>query len=220
MCLWVNLEYLEIISAPNELVKSKIAQVIERWVLEQGCGVQGARTPGMVVQGQIDQERVVRMQGVQGDPAAKDQRWLFDRKVKVDYESADVLSLERYEECWPSDAQRDEGGIKYVNFRPSTGEVIRLEDIMKPGFEQPLNFAAEGRFRTVYQLGPNPSFKDSLFSFPQNRFRLTRNFSIGLEGLTFFYQTDEIGPRALGGVSFFLPYSDFRNLLRPDAHIP
>jgi hypothetical protein len=220
VCLWVNLEYPEVISAPNEAVRTKIKQAIERWVLEQGCGVENAKTPEMVVQSQIDQERDFRIEEAQGNSATKDSRWLFDRRVKVDYESANVLSLERYEECKASDAQGDEGGIEYVNFRPSTGVVIRLEDIMKPGFEKPLNSAGEVRFRAQYKLAPNIPFKEALFDFPEDRFQLNRNFSVGPEGLTFFYQNGDIGPLARGGVSFFLPYSAFRNLIRPDAHIP
>jgi hypothetical protein len=220
--LWVNLEYPEVISAPNEAAKAKITQVIDRWVLQEWCvaGYKTAKTPEKLVQDFVDREKVLRKSMAQDANGPTDRRELFDRKVKVNYESANVLSLEHYEECQEMDGMWDEGGIEYLNFRPSTGEPIRLQEIMKPGFEKPLNSIAEGRFRTVFQLGPNPGLDGSLFHFPQNHFQLNRNFSIGADGLTFFYHTDEIAARAAGGISFFLPYSDFRNLLRPDAHIP
>jgi hypothetical protein len=222
VCLWFNLEYPEVISAPNEAVKTKITQVIQRWVLQEWCqpGYKTAKTPEMVMQNFIDREKVLRNRVEQVAPEDKDQIELFDRKVKVDYESAHVLSLGHYEECKEMDGMWDEGGIEYMNFRPSTGEPIRLEDVMKPGFEEPLNSIGERRFRAQYKIDANASLAEAGFHFPQNHLQLNRNFSIGRDGLTFFYHTDEIGPRARGGTSFFLPYSDFRSLLRPDAHIP
>ena len=137
----------------------------------------------------------------------------------MQYESVHVLRL-RGEEGEYTGGAHPNDGVSYANFRPSTGEGIRLQDILKPGFENPLNSLAELRFRAVENLDATASLKEAGYVFPQNQFKLNDNFFIDPKGLTFVYDPGEVGCVACGSPRIFLPYADLRNLLRPDARIP
>jgi hypothetical protein len=219
-CVWIDIEYPEVISAPSESAKTKINQAIQHWVLAPATGssdpdpAEGPmfKTPEAAFQDFIDGEK---------DPNINPMgfAWWFKRKVKVEYESANVLSLSS-ERAGFSGGAHENGRMDYLNLRPSTGEPIRLQDIFKPGFEKRLNSIGEVRFRALKNLDPKASLRENNIWFPNNRFQLNDNFAIGPGGLTFQYNSYEITCFACGAPSVFLPYSDLRNLLRPDAKIP
>ena len=145
--------------------------------------------------------------------------WSFERKVEVKFESANVLSLSREQEGFSGGAHEN-GRVDYANFRPSTGEPIRLRDILKPGYEKPLNAIGEVRFRASENLDPKASLRENNFKFLNDRFQLNDNFFIDAKGLTFQYNSYEVACFACDAPSVFISYSDLRTLLRPDAHIP
>jgi hypothetical protein len=90
----------------------------------------------------------------------------------------------------------------------------------KEGFAAPLNAIGECRFRAFEGLSPQESLKEAHFHFPNDQFQLDQNFAIGAEGLTFYFDADEIAWHAAGPINLLLPYADIQTLLRPDADIP
>lgn len=221
VCVWFDLTYPEAISAPSEVAKTKINHAILQWVLEEfeGGGDAGgtfAKSQETLYQKFVNQERDYRSE-------LSDRSLLgfwFERKVKVVYLSANVLSLSRDQEGDTGGANPT-GRLDYANFRPSTGAPLLLEDILKPGFEKSLNAYGEVRFRALKHLDPLASFKEAGFNFEPNGFYLNEhNFTIGPKGLTFQYDEYEVSCFACGAPAVFLPYSGLRRLLRPDANIP
>jgi hypothetical protein len=173
----------------------------------------------MVAHDFIGCEKVVRNGGGNGDPAGSHWGWYFNRKVKVDYQSANVLSLERVDVV-ETMGDKPTGGTRYLNFRPSTGDAIRLEDILKPGFEKPLNSIGEVRYRAALDLAADQEFSEIGIDFGEGGFQLGSEFSIGPEGLVFFLNPHTIAWLETSGHGILLPYSTFRNFIRPDAHVP
>ncbi|MGO8786269.1 MAG: DUF3298 domain-containing protein [Terriglobia bacterium] len=217
-CVWIDIEYPEVISASSEPGKAKINHVILQWVLEglDSPGFAGdtiAESQEELFQDFIDREKDFRDQG------DSDVGFWFERKVAVVYESANVLSLSRGQSGDTGGAHPN-GRVDYANFRPSTGEPIRLRDIFKAGFEKSLNSIGEVRFRAFENLDPKASLRENNFWFPNDRFQLNDNFFIDGKGLTFQYNSYEVNCFACGAPSVFLSYSDLRNLIRPGAKIP
>ncbi len=214
VCAWGNIEYPEVVSAPNETVENKITRAIGQWVLEYEPVQSGevARTPDAVIQDFID-----RAKG-DGSGLGNFEFGHLDRKVKVNYESTNVLCLERDEEWYRPN--HVEELVDFMNLRASTGEPIRLKDILKPGSEEALNSIAEARFRDEQDIDPTDSFEKA--GLAMDPFRLDDDFAIGADGLTFSFNDIYLigASRVSHGIKFFLPYSAFRNLLRPDANIP
>lgn len=214
-CVWIDIEYPEIISAPSESAKAKINRAIQQWVLAELDGA--LETSGPIAESQealvqdfIEFEKKYR---------DSDAGFWFERKVMVVFESANVLSLSR-DQAGDTGGIHPNGRLDYANFRPSTGEPISLRDILKPGFEKPLNAIGEARFRASNNLDPKASLSENNFWFTKDQFQLNDNFFIDAKGLTFQYNSYEVTCFACGAPSVFLSYSDLRGLLRPDANIP
>jgi hypothetical protein len=220
VCVWFDLSYPEVISAPSEVAKTRINYAIRQWVLEESAGGAGERSDTIAKSQETlyqDFANLERQNRSAFSPDSLRGFW-FQRKVKVVYQSANVLSLSR-------DQAGEAGGrenwrLDYANFRPSTGAPISLEDILKPGYEKSLNAYGEVRFRTLLHLAPSTSFEGTLFNFAPDGFYLNDNFAIGPKGLTFQYYVGEVGAIAAGGPAVFLPYSGLQRLIRPDANIP
>ncbi|MGD1102614.1 MAG: DUF3298 and DUF4163 domain-containing protein [Terriglobia bacterium] len=214
-CVWIDFEYPVIIFASSESAKTKINHAIQQLVLEDFGGGTIFKSWEALTQDFTNGEKDFHAGGY----AFSNAPWWFERRVKVEYQSANVLSLSRKQEGYTGGAH-GWGRVDYANFRPSTGAPIRLRDILKPGFEKPLNSIGEVRFRALENLDPKASLRENSFSFPNDQFQLNDNFFIDAKGLTFVYNSYEISCGACGAPSVFLPYSDLRTLLRPDANIP
>lgn len=220
-CVWVDIKYPEVISAPTESAKTRINHAIQQWVLAEVYTGDNdppiAKNQEALIQDFIKQEKQFRAEEGEGR-IDYNFGWWLDYKIKVMYESANVLSLNRDALAYTG-GNGEQEAFDYTNFRPSKGEPIRLPDILKPGFEKPLSAIGEVRFRAEEHLSPKASLH-GIFQFPNDRFYLTDNFFIDAKGLTFVYGTGEVSCLACRAPSIFLPYSDLRNLLRPDANIP
>ena len=213
-CVWIDFEYPEIISAPSEPARARINLAIQQWLLEE---FDGAFRGGSIFKSKeaLIQDFIVR----EKKDNYSDAGFWLKRKVEIVYKSANVLSLSR-EQAGFTGGAHENGRVDYANFRPSTGEPVRLKDVFKLGFEEPLNAIGEVRFRASENLDPNASLYKNNYRFPHDQFQLNDNFLIDAKGLTFQYNSYEVSCFACGAPTVFIPYSDLHSLMCPDADIP
>ncbi len=217
-CATARLDYLKVVSAPNAQAAAKISAAIAAWVLPWGGDQKLAKNSQETLQQFVDSYWEMHKEESKTDPTYSIP-WNLTRTVKIEFQSARVLSLSFVESSYL-------GGVHsqtertYANFHPATGEHIFLTDIFKEGFAAPLNAAGERRFRELKGLSPQDNLKEANFRFPKDQFQLNENFSIGADGLTFYFNNYEIASYADGRTELLIPYADFREVLRPDADIP
>lgn len=214
-CVWIDIRYPEAISAPSPSAMTRINQAIQGWVLED-VGNAGSKETVIVKDQQVLVQEII---DAEKQYRSSDGGFWFERKIEVLYESANVLALRR-EQDGDLGGAHPHGRIDYLNLRPATGQRIRLEDILKPGFEKPLNAIANARFRADEHLAPQADLKKAGYWFAQNQFQLNDNFSINNKGLNFQYNEYEVSCFACGPPRVFLSFADLQTLLRPDARIP
>jgi hypothetical protein len=214
-CMTASIDYLRVISAENAQAVARLTAGIADWALRMDKG-KAAKNPEEWLQWWVDREWKIRQEG--GEPADSPP-WEDRSTLKVEYQSARVLSLSQLSYGYYGGAHGHQG-LSYANFRPATGQPIRLTDIFKEGYAAPLNAIGERRFRELEGLSPRESFKEANFRFPNDRFQLDQNFAVGAKGLTFYFDADEIAWHAAGPIKLYLPYTDVQNLLRPGAGIP
>jgi hypothetical protein len=145
--------------------------------------------------------------------------WFAERKVAVRHLSPRWLTL-RSEELTFIGGAHSNTWIVLSNFRPATGEEIHLEDLIRDDSFDRMTALAEEKFRTAREIGPDDPLEAAGFWFEDGRFLLNDNFSIGVDGLTFYFNRYEIAPFVLGPTEISLPWSEIEALLRPDAGIP
>lgn len=220
-CLKVDFQYPEPVSAPTQAGKARITKAIQKYMLGDSNtplseSESFEKSLSSQVQDLYDDEKNVR---AQSEFPLREVGWELSRWVKIEYQSPSVLVLSCNEYEFTGGAHGN-STVRYVNLRPSTGEPIRLQDILKPGFEKPLNAIGEARFRALEGLDPKAGLRENNFWFPNDQFQLNDNFFIDPKGVTFVYNPYEVNCYACGPPIVLLPYSDLRDLLRPDANIP
>jgi len=102
----------------------------------------------------------------------------------------------------------------FVNWNTKAGKNIELADILKKGYQDSLNKAAESIFRKNEKLTDSASLAQDYF-FKDNKFALNNNFLITPIGIRFLYNQYEIKPYAAGQTNLLIPYAKIKSLLLP-----
>lgn len=212
-CMLLRLDYPEITAASSEEAKTKMNGAIRQWILRSTEDGKYAQTPEDLWKG-LSEER----QTVTKDFPDHRVPWYTKRTVKLESESPVALSFQCLEDLDTGGAHPNRN-VDYLNFRPSTGDRVSLADILKAGSEPQLTQIAEKRFRQMKGLSANADLNESGFQFEKNQFFLNNNYSIGRDSLKFYYNNYEIAPYAVGPTELVIPYSEIKDLLRPEAGI-
>ena len=139
-----------------------------------------------------------------------------ERTIKVLYESPRVVSLEFQDNSFMG-GPHPNFFSNYQNFDAVTGAVLRLGDILTPGYELPLTRIAEREFRKARKLAPDADLNQAGYQFEHNQFQLTTNYAVGPGGLTFLYNLYAIASYAQGITELHIDYAWIRDLIRPDG---
>lgn len=101
----------------------------------------------------------------------------------------------------------------YLNFDMTTGNVLKLEDLFFENYEPTLLMIAERAFKQEVNLEIDTNLMDTDYEFSTGNFMLPTNFSIGQESLSFHYNPYDLGPFALGTISFEVSYQEILDLI-------
>jgi hypothetical protein len=140
----------------------------------------------------------------------------LSRWVKVLRTAAPVLSLECRETETGGGGTRILSYTRYLNFDPVTGEPIKLASILKDGAMARLTAIAEAHFRQERKLDATANLEAEGFTFPGDRFALNDNYGFGEKALLFYFNQGEIAYNYMGPTSVEIPYSEIRDLIRPE----
>lgn len=101
--------------------------------------------------------------------------------------------------------------ISYMNFVSSTGQLLTLDDVFAPGYQEPLTHilltALEEKLgvKTLDELHEN-GFLTWTEMYP------SKNFLLAPEGIRFYYNAYEIAPYAAGPTELTIPYEAVKDL--------
>lgn len=104
----------------------------------------------------------------------------------------------------------------HVTFDLKTGEELTLDDLLKPGWRDPLTGMAEAQLRAQYELKEGDALNDKGPLF-DNVFELNDNWFLSPEGLGFSFDPYEIGPYAAGFIEPVIPYSKLKEWVKPGS---
>jgi hypothetical protein len=139
--------------------------------------------------------------------------WYYKGSVNINIITDTLISLEANVEYFTGGAHGGYGTY-FVNVRPSTGETVRLLDVFRPGYEEPLRIIAEKEFRKAMEAADTSSFAEEGFEFPDDKFQLNNNFGFTKDGIVFVYNLYEIGPYVSGAPEVLIPYGEIRKWLK------
>ena len=108
------------------------------------------------------------------------------------------------------------GTQTYLLFSTSTGNLLSLNDFLKPESRKELEKDAELRFKESMDLRVDANLESSGFWFPDNQFYLPDNFKLQKSGVLFRFEVYEVGPYALGALEFVMPWKEVKPFLQDD----
>jgi hypothetical protein len=102
---------------------------------------------------------------------------------------------------------------RFYNFSVKNTTKLTLDDIFLENYEGPLSKIAENYFKKAVGLSTNTNIEETDFEFESGAFELSPHFALQKDALHFYYNPYDLGPFALGEVSFSIPYVEIRPLL-------
>jgi hypothetical protein len=207
-CTYVRLDYPVLVDAPEGYAVSAVTDAVFSSVTASWDEEDFFPSVAALMTGFIDDYRALTraMPGYEHP-------WFLERKVFVLHNTSDALSLSLSERMFTGGAHGS-ATVTFQNLDPRTGTEILLSDLLIDDYEVALLPLAEARFREVRSIEDGMSLADAGFAFDNDVFSLTDNFSIGEDGLTFYYNPYDVAAYALGPTEISLRYDELDDLLK------
>jgi hypothetical protein len=206
-CAYYEVNY-PVFTGLDSTVTKRLQQEIDAAVSMGNPEVAGKSMP------QIADEFIRSYEDFKKEIPAEGSGWSYKANIHVAVLTDTLLSLS-VEEVYYTGGAHGGAGTYFINIKPSTGEKYTLEDLLKPGFKEPLTIEGERIFRNVRALPDTASFQDNGFEFPDDKFVLSQNYGFDKKGIVFYYNSYEIAPYAAGPTEVVIPYEVIRNWLKP-----
>ncbi len=206
-CTQAVVTYVEVTGAPSEIVRRRINDTLEMSIIEDDS------IPG--IEAMLDsfiQEYIRFVQEVEefeDDLMAPPWSWEINQRVVNN--TSDVFVVEQGLYVYQGGAHGSYS-TTFLNFSPRTGKLLKLEDLVPPEKMDELLRISKEQFDKVMAEG---EWTEEDLWFPEEGFYLPETFGLLPEGLVFVFGIYEIGPYALGEISFVVPYDELRALARP-----
>jgi len=210
-CAKIKIEYVELKNLPDLSVMEKINSKIQKELLRPIGSEKNNNNFEELMQNFIEEYKNFKKEF----PKAW-QAWEIERKAVNNFNDDNILSCSFREYSYLGGAHPN-SFLTFINFNLKSGEIINLLDLLIEGYQDELNNIAEPIFRKEKELTPEENLTEAGFWFDDDKFSINNNFSIGKEGLTFYYNTYEITAYAYGPTELFIPYKSIKKLIKPDG---
>jgi hypothetical protein len=139
-----------------------------------------------------------------------------DKEIKVANQSPRIISLD-FNHTWFTGGAHPNLSRMLASYDATTGEKIKLSDLLVADYKSRLDEIGEKKFREVRRLTADMSLSEAGFNFKDGTFTLNDNFYADKDGLTFYFNPYEIAAYAVGPTEFTLSYSDIKSLIKADG---
>ena len=140
--------------------------------------------------------------------------WVLERDAIVYSQNRKFITFKLTEYVFEGGAHPNEF-TQYILIDKSSGEQKKLTDYFDSIAINKLTTIGENIFCAQKGISPNTGLEEAGFSFTNNHFALNNNFSLSDTGITFYYNTYEIGSYVLGPTILTIPAAKITRLLKP-----
>lgn len=141
------------------------------------------------------------------------QSWNFVTSITVQEQNSAWICLEQSSGGYTGGAH-DFGYTEYHILDKKTGRRLHLADFFDSTGLQKLTRLGETEFCKVRGIGPHQSLEEAGFDFEDNRFFMPENFCFTKDGLTFLFNSYEVGPYVLGHTEFSIAANQLVNIMK------
>jgi hypothetical protein len=142
--------------------------------------------------------------------------WQVARSAFIVYANQDFASVVVKNEGYLGGAHGFSDEQMFV-FDGKGGRVLSWDDILSPDSKAIFMRAAEAEFRRARDMRPSETLEEAGFSFENDTFALSRNFSVTDKGVALHYNPYEVGPYVMGATDFIVPLDVARSALNTNT---
>jgi hypothetical protein len=210
-CAKIKIEYIQLKNLPDLSAMEKINSKIQKELLRPIGREKNNTNFEELMQNFLDEYKNFKKEF----PEAQ-QEWEIERKAVNNFNDDKILSCTFSEHSYLGGAHPNTF-LTLTNFNLKSGEIINLPDILIDEYLDELNDIAEPIFRKEKELTAEENLTEAGFWFDDDKFRVNNNFTIGKDGLTFFYNSYEITAYAYGPTELFVRYKSIKKLIKLDG---
>lgn len=133
--------------------------------------------------------------------------WFLEFKIDVLFNSPSLMSL-RINKLEFTGGAHANPWTGYISIDMRTGKKVNLDELLLNPNDTILLALGEKYFRKSTGLSPDTNLLETHYEFNTGSFKLPDNFSVGKTGLSFHYNTYDLGPYSMGTLSFEIPYHE------------
>lgn len=206
-CAKIKIEFPQITSFGNEMVKEKINKSIAELYSKDILGGSESADFETMMKGFIDEYESF----TQEFPDSY-QSWFIEKTGDVKLNKGNIFSIDYLEYSFTGGAHPNTY-VTFKNFNLSDGEEIKLDEIISEDKQQELTKIGEDEFRKLKDLAMEADLGQAGFWFENNKFYLNDNFLITDSSLVFYYNNYEITAYAFGPTELTIPFSRIKPLI-------
>jgi hypothetical protein len=211
-CTRITLRWPTVSLAPTDAGRESISAFIRSSLYRSHDGRAALADEDTVMAGFIETYRAFSSQAWATPPAP----WRFERRIEPLGDTLGVTCLAVSEQLVLGSAPTV-STTRFTNIDVASGRKLWRADLLRESARDSLDLIGERAFRRVRRFGPDTDIAAGGFRFAGGRFRLNDNVGVTTTGLLFFFNEDEIAPRALGATQISLHWDEVSGFVRPDG---
>lgn len=209
--LYIDIYYPEIISAPGISAKNAINGYIKEVLLNEAYYEKKADSLDDLASWLFRDFSEEQRFRTQEDLGRRD--WQYRDSVWVSSDSYGILSI-AFDYFSFTTGMHQNYGRNYSNFDTYSGNQVYLSDVLKKDYENKLRKIVHNHFRQVRKEIPmESSLMDTSFWIGGSGFPITENYSIGSDGIIFYYNPYDILSFADGETELLVKYDEIGDLI-------
>ena len=212
-CAKIKIEFPQITSFENEIVKNKINNTIAKLFSMN----ESVDTENIDFDAEMN-SFIKEYESFITEFPDSYQSWFIERTGEVKLNKENIFSIDYLEYSFTGGAHPNTF-IAFRNYNVSNGEEIGLDEVISANKLDELTTIAEAEFRKLKELTSEADLGQAGFWFENNKFYLNENFLIGDSSLVFYYNNYEITAYAFGPTELEIPYSKIKNLINENSLI-
>lgn len=206
ICTRASLDYLLITGGIADVVRKRINRTILNKLMGDTTSLEG------FLDGFLNEYH----EYVESDFEFMDEEpgWFYEGDLNIGLNDSRILTLAFHESTFKGGAHGSYH-TSYWHFNCYTGTLLGFNDLIEQSKKSELLKIGEDFFRKSLHVDQGGSINETTgFYFPQDQFYLPPVFALLPDGLTFTYETYEIASFADGEISFSIPYSALKEIVK------
>lgn len=209
-CLEVAIDEVTITSAPTEKAAEQIENYLREAIGKTDNSESAPKNPKAIISNfEAEYRQIVK------DMPSYDLPWQHTQEYSPYLNAQGLFGVKLNSYSFTGGAHGN-AFIYYFTFDSHSGKLLKLGDLFNTKHRETFVAMAEEQFVDTREIDTSDTYEDAGYWFEDNDFSLNNNFHYSRNGLEILYNPYEIAPYSEGIITLSFPYSEIKDLLKPE----